>query len=247
MATEQVQTELLVVDFSLYPRLKVDTMHSRQIAEAIEAGADIPPIIADRKSKRIIDGVHRHKAYEYLKRETCPVVLKDYKNEADMFAEAMRTNSAHGNNIQTTDRLHCISLGRNLGLNDIQIAESLNITVKRLASIVELKSIKVCGSVSTLRTLDVKSIKVNGDNSRSNFVASKPATQHFVTRNIEMTPSQAAVNDKLSGADQKYLARQLIWICEAKMVNETDQDLLDLLHRLAELVGKLPKHSVVTV
>lgn len=240
---EQIAASMLIVDFSLYPRLKIDSMHSRQIAEAIEAKADIPPIIADRKSKRIIDGVHRRKGYVFLNGEDalCPVILRDYKSESDMFEEAMRLNSSHGNNIQCSDRLHCISIARNLGLPDLAIAESLNITVKRLASIIELKSIRVTGGASTLKAMDVKSIKIEGEGSRANFISSKPATQHFVDQKRDMTPAQAAVNSRLAGSDQCYMARQLIWLAQEGMIDTSDQDLLDLLHQLAGLIEKLPK------
>lgn len=43
----------LVEDFGLYPRLAVDDMHVRALAEALATRATLPPVVADRKPRRL--------------------------------------------------------------------------------------------------------------------------------------------------------------------------------------------------
>jgi hypothetical protein len=248
MKTEKIKAELLIEDFDLYPRMKVDSIHVAHIAEAIESGADIPPIIADAKSKRIVDGVHRRRANIQAHGKNCEVnvILKEYKSDADMFEEAMRLNSIHGSNIQRTDRLHCIGLARQIGLDDHRIALALNITVERLINMISVKSIRVATDKANggSNNFVVQTIKF-APGARSKFVSSKPATQHFVDLDMEMTPAQAVVNDKLAGSSQIYLARQLVWLFEENMIDKTNQDLLNVLHQLGEFIGKLQTNAVM--
>ena len=97
----------------------------------------MPPIIADRKTKRIVDGFHRGRAYRRLFGDgyECEVVWRDYASEADLFGDAMRMNSAHGNNITPHDRTRCILIGERLGMDEGDIADALHITIDRLENI----------------------------------------------------------------------------------------------------------------
>lgn len=52
----------------------------------------------EKKSKRIVDGFHRHRVYSrlYGVDHEVEVVEKTYKNDAALFLDAARYNSAHG-------------------------------------------------------------------------------------------------------------------------------------------------------
>ena len=52
----QIALAELVKDFNLYPRHKVESYHVTEMVDTFHAGTRFPPIIIDRKSKRIIDG-----------------------------------------------------------------------------------------------------------------------------------------------------------------------------------------------
>ena len=49
----------LMLDYNLYPRHVVDEQHVHYIVEAMRSGAEMPPVVADKRSKRVIDGFHR--------------------------------------------------------------------------------------------------------------------------------------------------------------------------------------------
>src|SRR6516165_7859213 len=86
----------LVFDATIYPRANVDEMHVRHMEEAMEGGITLPPIIVERKTKRIVDGTHRYHAAlnRGLKVITC--VLKTYATEADLFRESVMLNTGIG-------------------------------------------------------------------------------------------------------------------------------------------------------
>ena len=56
----------LLLDYDLYPRERIEPFNVNQMIEALTAGRELPPIIVDRKSLRVIDGFHRVKAYQRL-------------------------------------------------------------------------------------------------------------------------------------------------------------------------------------
>ena len=49
----------LVLDFNFYPRHKVDDYHVSEIRASMQAGVIMPPVRADKASKRVVDGLHR--------------------------------------------------------------------------------------------------------------------------------------------------------------------------------------------
>src|SRR5688572_13414948 len=60
---ETIKASELVEDFDLYPRGDVDGTHVLSLVQALEAGVELPPIIACKKTKRIVDGFHRRRAF----------------------------------------------------------------------------------------------------------------------------------------------------------------------------------------
>jgi len=127
----------LVLDFTLYPRHIVDGTHVAHLQEAIHAGAELPPILIDKKTKRIVDGVHRYKAHlRALGDEgTIRAEVQSFRSEAEMFLEAARRNAGHGRRLTTFDRLRCIQLATQLDINEDALAGALMIPVERVASL----------------------------------------------------------------------------------------------------------------
>ena len=206
----------LVVDYTLYPRNNVDRNHIKVLVDALAAGAELPPIIVDKKSKRVVDGVHRRGAnlrYHGDEAEV-NVIEKNYRNDAEMFLDALRYNGAHGAKLDSCDRTHCVILGERLGLTIAAISGALNMPVERL------------GELRTDRT---------ATNSSGLSVALKRTVRHFAGR--KLTKRQEAANDSLSGMTQTFYANQLIHLIEAKMLDTSDAALMERLQVLAELLA----------
>jgi len=206
----------LIEDFSLYPRAQVDDYHVREIAAAMEAGVEMPPVIADVDSKRIIDGFHRCRA---AKRKNGPlgrikVLLKKYSSEASMFEEAARLNSDHGRNLTVYDKTRVLVRGRELGLSIDNLADALHITRDRADNLV-LTRVSATGQVL------------------------KRTMAHFA--GAPLSDTQGTFNrGKAGGMDQLFYINQVKAILETDSVDWSRQNVID---GLSELHSLLFKHS----
>jgi ParB-like chromosome segregation protein Spo0J len=96
---EEVSIERL--RFGLSPREEFcDAHHVAALAEVID---DVPPILVQAHSMRVIDGVHRVHAALSLGRVTIRAVMFE-GNEADAEIEAVRRNVAHGKPLSLAER-----------------------------------------------------------------------------------------------------------------------------------------------
>ena len=105
---KKMKAAQLVLDFGLYPRNNVDEHNVKNLVDALAAGTELPPVIIDRKSKRVVDGFHRVRAHLRLFGDNAEidVITKNYKNDAELFLDAMRYNASHGAKLDTCDRPH---------------------------------------------------------------------------------------------------------------------------------------------
>ena len=87
----------LVLDFSLYPRVSVDSTHVRRLHEAFLSGVTLPFVIVDEKSKRVVDGFHRVTMWkqELSADAEVGVEVRSYKTEADL----SRRSTARGSRL----------------------------------------------------------------------------------------------------------------------------------------------------
>jgi hypothetical protein len=86
----------IVIDDSIYPRSGISEFTIHRFINALETGAKFPPIVVEIKTFRLVEGRHRYVAYKRKGLKTIDAIEKSYKNEADLFADAVRLNVAHG-------------------------------------------------------------------------------------------------------------------------------------------------------
>lgn len=219
---KRYQLSELILDFDLYPRGGVDPAHVTQIAEALVAGASVPPIIIDKISKRIVDGFHRWKAFWRLFGEKYEVecVEKSYKNEGEMFLDAMRYNASHGRVLTPHDKAHCLLLGDRLNISADLVAESLNLTPERLG---KLRSDRI-GKFG------------------SQDIALKQTIRHMAGK--KLNKKQAGVNEKLSGMNAVFYVNQLIMLLDSELIDQSNEKLVSKLFELSDLLdGHLRKKA----
>jgi len=83
------------------PRLNgEDKAHIMRLAET---ETPLPPILVDRRTMRVIDGMHRLMAASMRGQETINVVFFD-GSEADVFLRAVQENVAHGLPLSQADQ-----------------------------------------------------------------------------------------------------------------------------------------------
>lgn len=210
----------LVVDMNLYPRSQIDDNHVSYMIRAFRAKSKFPPIIIDKKSKRIIDGVHRYNMYKRIDRGMAvEVIEKQYKDDAEMFWHAMRLNADHGKGLTPFDRTKCIAKSGQLGLTKIQTADALLMTL---------------ADVGKLQKERMGRYKVNG------IVAYEPLkrTIRHLAGEV-LTERQWEANEKLSGMNQQFYAEQLITIIESKSLDKKDNSLMERLKYLKKLLNDI--------
>lgn len=213
MKKQKLKVSELVEDFDLYPRASVDSAHVTHILGAYEAGAQLPPVIVDRKSKRIVDGFHRKRAYQRLYGDDAmiDVEFRDYRNDAEMFLDAMRLNANHGRNMTSYDRTHAIEIALSFEIDPTMVATVLNMKIERVT---EFKAER-CAKI---------------ENSRR-FSPLKRPVMHF--RGKIITKEQAEVMPKLGGNHPSYYASQLIILIDNGMLDTENEALMERLKTLA--------------
>ena len=221
----QIKAGEVVLDYNLYPRHQIDKHHVGKIREAMRAGIAMPPLKLDRKSKRATDGFHRDLAYlkEYGPDHLVDAIDHPYKNEKDMFLDAMRLNAQHGRNLTAFDKAHSILLAQGFGLNEKVIAGALSITVDRVQSYLVHKT----------------ALKGNGTAKRGQVdtIAIKRTIHHMAGERL--TKDQQAANDKLSGMNQLFYVNQLLLLFDNDLLDRENAELLTALRRLGGLIEKL--------
>jgi hypothetical protein len=201
----------LVEDFAIYPRNDIDDYYVGQLAEAIRAGAVLPPVVADRASKRIVDGFNRRRALLRVEGADAQiaVMLHRYPDEAAMVADAMRLNSMHGRRLAAFDQIRCISLAERFGISRDDLPGLLNITKVRLEKL------------SDRRTLDGSPLKL---------------TMSHLSGAI-LTPAQQEFNRKAAGGKSgAWYLRQVIALLEADALDRSDEQVTAALDRLRALL-----------
>jgi len=217
MLTE-LPLERLKLDWNLYPRHEVDSQHVTRLIEALQSGSQLPPIVADRQTKRVVDGFHRYRAYQRLLEpgQKVAVELRNYRSEAALFEEAMRVNARHGIPFDPIDQVHCYLRGQELGLSLESLAGAMAVPATKLQSIV-------------LRRL--------GENSKGDKVILKPAMTHLQGK--PLTSPQVAVNDRLTGNSAAYYLQLVVEMLEAGCFDLSNERVLVLLRRLQEALAAI--------
>lgn len=209
----------LVEDFSIYPRLQVSGQHVNDLAEALRAGAELPPVIIDKKTKAIVDGVHRCRAHRKVYGDDCQIeaVEKDFKNQGEMLLEAARLNFLHGRRMATADLVRCAVLAKDLKVSQKQLALACNVRMERLT---ELTLTRTATTERDTRQIPLKRT--------FEHLAGQP-----------LNDEQQETNKHSTGMPQLVYVNQLISMLENDMLDHDNPKLMVRLKRLHELLEPL--------
>jgi hypothetical protein len=207
----------IVLDFDLYPRTQVDGINVRLLRDALESGAVLPPVVVCRKSKRVVDGFHRMRAYRqyYDDDYDVSVDLRDYASDAEIFTDALRLNAHHGKGLSNFDRARAINQSLEFGLTCEAIGEILSLSVKRVEQLKLERAAKTSKGAS---------------------VTLKSTARHLAGKKI--TKRQVAANEKASGMNQAFYVNQVINLFEGDLLDWENEYLVQRLTVLKELLSK---------
>jgi ParB-like chromosome segregation protein Spo0J len=106
------------------------------VALLAEAETPLPPILVDRRSMRVIDGMHRLPAASSKGRETIDVEFFD-GSAADAFLCSVEANVTHGFPLSQADRRAAAAriIASHPHMSDRAIAESVGLAAKTVAAI----------------------------------------------------------------------------------------------------------------
>ena len=211
---ETVKAAELVLDYDMYPRHQISVENKRQILEAMMAGVVMPPVVACRKTKRVVDGFHRTSAAIDSDAEAViPVEWRNYKGNKERFLDAMRLNAGHGLKLTSYDRARCIVMSKKFGIDLTAAAEALSVTMKKLEKIIAHKTAILNGErVAIKRTLHHKA-------------------------GLSVTAAEMEGNKRAVGHNQLFLINQVINLIESGVLDTKNEKVMAGMNRLYALLA----------
>lgn len=210
-----VHIDSLIEDFTLYPRTMVCPTHVNALIDALKVDVDLPPIVADKKSSRVIDGFHRLAAYRRLKVDTVAVEWLNCKNEQELFAFAVEANAGHGRPYSPYDRARIRGRAEDLGFTLERVGQILKMPVESLTAQKE----RVFAADPEGKPTPLK-----------NTIAWKAGQR--------LTEREMKANEKLGGMNATFYVNQVIELLEARLIDPRNEGLQASLLKLHELLGK---------
>ncbi len=106
------------------------------IARLAETETPLPPILVDRRTMRVIDGMHRLMAASLQGRETISVTFFE-GSDSDIFLRAVQENIAHGLPLSQADRRAAAEriIASHAHMSDRAIGHSVGLAAKTVAAI----------------------------------------------------------------------------------------------------------------
>ena len=232
MAAAVIVTERLSKlhhDPEVYDRNSIDWVHVERLAQAIRAGDELPPIIVDKQSRVIVDGVHRYYAALRVHGEDGEIAVeyRRFRSRGEMIAYAARVNSRHGLRLLPSDYTRIVHMLRCHGYSDSSIADVLGVTqddVTRYA----LRAVQVETPTAMEPAVPVRVIP------GTSLAPVHGSTKHLA--GSQCSPEQAAVIDRTVGPDFGLVARQLREAIAAGLIPPDREDVVIGLAQLAEAI-----------
>lgn len=232
---EHVPAADLVEDFDVYPRENVDTTNIARLADVIRSGNDADlRVVADKASKRIVDGFHTRRAYIRVlgKEATVPVEWRHYSNDAELYADAARLNAKHGKPIMGSALTHALFRGIDLGLEEASLADIFGIRKEKVSEIVKLR-------MGHVRKPTLNGKKVTKSSVRAQAIPLKNSVRHLWGQNPEFTPEQAKAHDAGPGTPQWLSIKQVADYIEHGLIDLSDARVVAQLDRLRNALASI--------
>jgi hypothetical protein len=211
---KKIKLQDLILDGTIQVRDIDRTLVSRY-RQALEAGADFPPIVVEAKTNRVVCGNHRVSAYrQALDPDTeIECLVESYKTEADIIKRAAGDNAVHGEPLTPFDRKRVVSRLLNLKVPLEEIGRVLGLTVTRVE--------KLAG----------QTVLVTGNGKAKGYRPVKHGLEHMAGKTL--TEEQYETHAKSDmGINTLSLVRQLLRWINSDFIDWNDQPTVDALSEL---------------
>lgn len=218
MSTVKVKVLSVVIDYNIYPRAHVDNQHVAYLAEALASGATLPPIIIDKKSRRVVDGVHRCKGTlrHFGDDAEIEAIEKDYANEREMFLDSVELNSKHGQTLTRYDRVHCAIRGEELRVPKKALSKAMNMQLDKFISLVKERTAFIGNA--------------------NEPIPLKQTISHMAGK--KLTKDQGEANKRIGGMGQIFYVNHVIMFLESDLLNLENPKLMERVAVLYEVLQK---------
>lgn len=216
MPTERAAS--LVLDYGIYPRMVVSQHLIRRYVEVLRTGVVFKDaVVADRGSRRVIDGFHRCTAAlrHFGPEAELEVEWRDYADEHAMFLDAAGLNVAHGMPLSRFDAAHCIEVARRLGVPEDRMARVLGLTEHKY---------------------EHEKATRFAEGPDGQLVLLKRSVQHMAGH--KLTDRQVMGNAHASGWPLRFHVDQTINMLDNGLADLSEAGLLDRLHTLAHVLAR---------
>lgn len=202
----------LIEDFTIYPRVTVDPTHVHYLAEAIEADTELPPPVVEDKTWRIVDGLHRTRAFRQVYGDEAKLrcIVRTYPSDTELLHDAGKLNSSHGRTMTKRDRAHFIARAQELQMDEESIADALHMKVDKIGAFKDAYT-------------------ATGQNGMS-VVLKKPV---LYMAGKTLTKAQVDVLPKLGGQAPTFYVNQLIHLMENNMIDRDNETVMTALKALS--------------
>jgi hypothetical protein len=133
-ATKKIPIVKVKIDESVLPRHTLNEQYVGKLALALRFGT-LPPPIVEARTFRIVDGRHTLEAHKRLGMKTIDVVEKVYKDDADLFADAIRRNASHGLPLSSYDIRIAVVRLQDYGWTKEAIGEVVRVPVDQVEKV----------------------------------------------------------------------------------------------------------------
>lgn len=217
----EIEVSKLVLDYTVYPRHYVEEYNVNQLAEALRAGSEFPPVLVERGSFRVVDGFHRIPAYikVYGLDVKIPCEVRAFESDVELFEEAAKRNVGHGRKLTSWDLKRCLSLAEDFEIEPEEIEKVLSITPKT-AERLRLGSARVGNGVTARRPVPLKNT--------IRQMAGKT-----------LTKEQEETNEKLGGHAQLFYVNQLVMLIRSDLLDSGNERLMEQLVDLRALLDEV--------
>jgi len=202
-------------NYNIYPREGLDGFNVIRIRNAIEAGVELPPVIADKKTKMVIDGFHRIEAVKLISGEDGDISVdyREYKSLAEMFLDAVRMNAAQGKTLLPNDIERILQVAKDLEVRPMYLAGALSMTAVRIKG---FEPSRIDASISV----------------------QDPGIQRArsVVAELVKEPEEKKTDNSTG---QIFCVKQVIKMIESDQVDLENEKLMDRLAELYRLLGEI--------
>jgi len=232
MKTKIIKIKDLVLSEKYYPRLKVSWKTAYAYAQAMKTGAKFPPIFVGlyKGKQYLIDGWHRVEANKNNKEKYTEAELKLFKNEKDMFLEAVKRNAIHGKPYSIQEKIDIANRLQDLKVDRIEISKITGIPLDKLPKLIERKTLTMPNGRKVV-------LKASLEQSKDEIIKLSEGSEPFFIDNTQ---------SDLSGNKIDSILDELLILLELKSF-KINEDTLSKLSRIKTLIEEIPQMKVVTV